>query len=152
MQPRRRRRGWGGPQGWLRGGNEEGSSGHDRGDENDYGLEDLHSDGGTDDEDRPRKQVPKWAEGSDLMTALLNQCSMPPDQIFATVETPDLSSMFTQQRKRFFKRTSSACWEQPSHSFNHGGLGSSDETLHDFRYWQYMLRVIQGWDSAGKTL
>ena len=81
----------------------------------DYGLEDLHSDGGTDDEDRPRKQVPKWAEGENLTTALLKQCSMPPDldQLFAAVETPDLSTMFGEQRKRFIKRTSSACWEQP---------------------------------------
>jgi len=91
-------------------------------DENNYGLEDLDSDAGTDDEDCPRKQVPKWAEGTNLRTALLKQCYMPPDldQIFATVEMPDLSSMFVEQRKRFFKRTSSACWEQPPESFKHG--------------------------------
>ena len=99
-------------------------------------------------------QVPKWAEGTNLRTALLKQCYMPPDldQIFATVEMPDLSSMFVEQRKRFllqftffkiisllqftfskiaslrvihvasrfFKRTSSACWEQPPESFKHG--------------------------------
>ena len=98
--------------------------------------------------------VPKWAEGTNLRTALLKQCYMPPDlgQIFATVEMPDLSSMFVEQRKRFllqftlytiisllqftfpkivslsmthvasrfFKRTSSACWEQPPESFKHG--------------------------------
>ena len=48
-------------------------------------------------------QVPKWAEGTNLRTALLKQCYMPPDldQIFATVEMPDLSSMFVEQRKRF---------------------------------------------------
>merc|ERR1719282_1320366 len=120
-------------------------------DEDNYGLEDLDSDAGTDDEDCPRKQVPKWAEGTNLRTALLKQCYMPPDldQIFATVEMPDLSSMFVEQRKRFlllftffkivslpqftflkivslgvihvvsrfFKRTSSACWEQPPESF-----------------------------------
>jgi len=91
-------------------------------DENNYGLEDLDSDAGTDDEDCPRKQVPKWAEGTNLRTALLKQCYMPPDldQIFATVEMPDLSTMFVEQRKRFFKRTSSACWEQPPESFKHG--------------------------------
>merc|ERR1712223_147196 len=91
-------------------------------DEDNYGLEDLDSDAGTDDEDCPRKQVPKWAEGTNLRTALLKQCYMPPDldQIFATVEMPDLSSMFVEQRKRFFKRTSSACWEQPPESFKHG--------------------------------
>ena len=49
-------------------------------------------------------QVPKWAEGTNLRTALLKQCYMPPDldQIFATVEMPDLSSMFVEQRKRWF--------------------------------------------------
>ena len=80
-------------------------------DENNYSLEDLDSDAGTDDEDCPRKHVPKWAEGgTNLRTALLKQCYMPPDldQIFATVEMPDLSSMFVEQRKRFFKRTSGA--------------------------------------------
>merc|ERR1712228_281263 len=91
-------------------------------DENNYGLEDLRSDEDTDDEDCPRKQVPKWAEGTNLRTALLKQCYMPPDldQIFATVDMPDLSTMFVEQRKRFFKRTSSACWEQPPESFKHG--------------------------------
>ena len=74
-------------------------------DENNYGLEDLDSEAGTDDEDCPRKQVPKWAEGTNLRTALLKQCYMPPDldQIFATVEMPDLSSIF--------KKISGACWD-----------------------------------------
>ena len=110
-----------------------------------YGLEDLHSDGGTDDEDRPRKQVPKWAEGSDLMTALLNQCSMPPDQIFATVETPDLSSMFTQQRKRFFKRTSSACWEQPpqTKSLKHADGPTPKEVEDQDEYWGTFTTSIE---------
>ena len=90
-------------------------------DEDNYGLEDLNSEGETDDEDCPRKEVPKWAEGTNLRTALLKQCYMPPDldHIFSLVEMPDLSSMFEQQRKRFFKRTSSACWEQPPESFKH---------------------------------
>jgi len=90
-------------------------------DENDYGLEDLNSGGDTDDEDCPRKEVPKWAEGTNLRTALLKQCYMPPDldHIFMVVDMPDLSTMFVEQRKRFFKRTSSACWEQPPESFKH---------------------------------
>jgi len=67
--------------------------------------------------------VPKWAEGTALRTALLKQCYMPPDidAIFAGVDMPDLSTMFHEQRKRFFKRTSSACWEQPPDSFKIGG-------------------------------
>merc|ERR1712233_158975 len=89
--------------------------------EDNYGLEDLKSDEDTDDEDCPRKQVPKWAEGTQLRTALLKQCYMGPDldQIFFTIEMPDLTMMFDQQRKRFHKRTSSACWETPPESFKH---------------------------------
>ena len=102
------------------------------------GLDDLKSDEDTDDEDCPRKEVPKWAEGTQLRTALLKQCYMGPDldKIFTTVEMPDLSTMFDHQRKRycvfyslerfysfslysFFKRTSSACWETPPESFKH---------------------------------
>ena len=71
-------------------------------DQDNYGLDDLNSDGDTDDEDNPRKEVPKWAEGTALRTALLKQCYMPPDidAIFAGVDMPDLSTIFHQQRKR----------------------------------------------------
>lgn len=70
--------------------------------EDNYGLDDLKSDEDTDDEDCPRKQVPKWAEGTQLRTSLLKQCYMGPDldMIFFTVEMPDLSTMFDHQRKR----------------------------------------------------
>merc|ERR1711915_398959 len=90
-------------------------------DENNYGLEDLRSDEDTDDEDCPRKQVPKWAEGTNLRTALLKQCYMGPDldMIFQQIEMPDLAIMFAHQRKRFYKRTSSACWNSPPESFKH---------------------------------
>ena len=66
------------------------------------GLEDLRSDEDTDDEDCPRKQVPKWAEGTNLRTALLKQCYMGPDldMIFHQIEMPDLAVMFAHQRKR----------------------------------------------------
>ena len=77
-------------------------------------MEDLNSGTDTDDEDNPKKEVPKWAEGAMLRTALLKQSYMGPnpDEIFfMRGETPDLSAMFTHQRKRFFKRTSSACWD-----------------------------------------
>jgi len=88
--------------------------------EDDYGLEDLRSDQETDDEDAPRKQIPKWAEGSTLRTSLIRQCYMPIDldQIFNNFNMPDLSEMFSQQRKRFFKRTSSAVWDHAPSSFN----------------------------------
>lgn len=85
----------------------------------DYGLDDLKSDEETDDEDNPRKVVPAWAQGSAFRTALLKQMYMGPDPdlIFdGGALMPDLSAIFKQQRKRFFKRTSSACWETPPNS------------------------------------
>jgi len=87
--------------------------------EDNYGLEDLKSDEDTDDEDCPRKQVPQWAEGTLLRTALLKQCYMGPDldMIFSSIDMPDLTIMFDHQRKRFTKRTSSACWENAPQSF-----------------------------------
>jgi len=88
--------------------------------EDNYGVADLRSDSDTDDEDNPKKQVPKWAEGTQLRTALLKQCYMGPDvdKIFYPIEDPDLSVMFNQQKKRYFKRTSSACWDSAPQSFN----------------------------------
>ena len=66
------------------------------------GLEDLNSGTDTDDEDNPKKQVPKWAEGTQLRTALLKQCYMGPDvdNIFFTIEDPDLTVMFNQEHRR----------------------------------------------------
>jgi len=88
----------------------------------DYGIDDLESEGSTDNEDAPRKEVPKWAEGALLRTALLKQCYMCPDldALFDTIDMPDLSTMFEHQRKRFYKRTSSAQWETPPTSFKLG--------------------------------
>ena len=63
----------------------------------------MNSDTDTDDEDNPKKQIPKWATGGQLRTALLKQCYMGPDPeqiFFMKGETPDLSVMFTHQRKR----------------------------------------------------
>ena len=70
--------------------------------ESSSGLEDLNSATNTDDEDNPKKKVPKWVEGHALRTALLNQCNMGPDvdKIF-TIKDPDLSVMFGQQHKRW---------------------------------------------------
>ena len=69
------------------------------------GLDDLKSDSETDDEDNPKKQVPRWAEGSELRTALLKQCYLGPniDQIFYTVTDPDLSEMFGQAKSRWIE-------------------------------------------------
>ncbi|XP_041452528.1 inner centromere protein A-like isoform X2 [Lytechinus variegatus] len=80
-----------------------------------YGIDDLHSDDSSDDEEAPRKKIPSWAQGGALKIALINQHNHPPDfqSLFPIVEPPDLSVMFVKKRARFTKRTSSAVWNSP---------------------------------------
>jgi len=82
-------------------------------DEENYDIQDLKSDDDTDDEEDPRKVIPKWAQGSAFRAALMHQAYNPPeiDCIFFVQEAcPDLSEIFEQKKRRFFKRTSSAVW------------------------------------------
>merc|ERR1711997_134457 len=82
-------------------------------DEENYNIGDLKSDDDTDDEDAPRKIIPKWASGSAFRAALMHQAYNPPDidNIFFVQDAcPDLSEIFEQKKRRFFKRTSSAVW------------------------------------------
>jgi hypothetical protein len=53
--------------------------------------------------------------GGQLKVALTQQYYKPPDldALFGIVEMPDLSIMFSQKRKRFYQRTSSAKWDSP---------------------------------------
>ena len=84
-------------------------------DENNYDIGDLRSDEDTDDEDHPRKKIPKWAQGSEFKTAIMKQAFKPPDldNVFFVMETtPDLTEIFSEQKRRFYKRTSSAVWEK----------------------------------------
>merc|ERR1712228_804531 len=64
------------------------------------GVDDLRSDSDTDDEDNPKEEVPGWAEGNKLRTALLKQCYMGPDvdKIFFQIEDPDRLCL-TSKRK-----------------------------------------------------
>lgn len=87
----------------------------------DYGLDDLKSDEGTDDEENPRKTIPKWALGAELRSALLKQHYMCPDlrMIFCNeIQNPDLPIMFRKVKSRFYKRTSSMHWSSPPRVFN----------------------------------
>ncbi|XP_035662565.1 inner centromere protein A-like isoform X2 [Branchiostoma floridae] len=84
--------------------------------EENYHIEDLHSDDSTDDEDQPRKKIPRWAQGAPLKAQLINQCYYPPDlsKIFGDIiDTPDLTQVFGVKKSRFNKRTSSAVWNSP---------------------------------------
>ncbi|XP_042861495.1 inner centromere protein A-like isoform X2 [Penaeus japonicus] len=85
---------------------------------NNYDINDIKSDDSTDDESAPKKRIPPWAQGSQLKLSLINQEYYPPamDGIFPPEELltmPDLSQIFSIQRRRFFKRTSSAIWNTP---------------------------------------
>ncbi|XP_037788397.1 inner centromere protein-like isoform X2 [Penaeus monodon] len=85
---------------------------------NNYDIGDIKSDDSTDDESAPKKRIPPWAQGSQLKLSLINQEYNPPamDGIFPPEELltmPDLSQIFSIQRRRFFKRTSSAIWNTP---------------------------------------
>ena len=84
-----------------------------------YNIDDLNSGDDTDDEDQPRKKIPAWANGELFRNAILSQAYQPPDldDIFYTMEMPDLANIFSQLRKRFFKRTSSAHWDHAPGSF-----------------------------------
>ena len=107
-------------------------------DQDNYNINDIKSDDDTDDEDNPRKQIPSWAKGnvqdsngfnskschfwphvfdpfsgSAFRAGLMHQCYNMPDvdMIFTVMEaTPDLSQIFEQKKRRFYKRTSSAQW------------------------------------------
>jgi len=82
-------------------------------DKENYDIMDLKSDDDTDDEENPRKIIPKWAHGSQFRVALMHQAYSPPDvdMIFIVMDaTPNLEEIFRTQKRRFLKRTSSAQW------------------------------------------
>lgn len=82
-----------------------------------YNIDDLNSDDSTDDETRPRKKIPYWAQGKDLKISLINQFTNLPDDVdamFGQIYNPDLNLIFANKiRTRFNKRTSSANWDEP---------------------------------------
>jgi inner centromere protein len=57
-------------------------------DENNYDISDLNSGGDTDDDEAPRKPVPRWAAGSEFKSSLLRQAYNPPDVDFIFAVQP----------------------------------------------------------------
>ena len=82
-----------------------------------YGLDDLHSDDSTDEEDEPRKPIPSWAHEKNLEATIAVQEDRPLNAsmaVFSGGSYPvDLGKIFKRKRQRFFKRTSSAHWSSP---------------------------------------
>uniref|UniRef100_UPI00358F5B95 inner centromere protein A-like n=1 Tax=Myxine glutinosa TaxID=7769 RepID=UPI00358F5B95 len=84
-------------------------------DEDDYGL-DIVSGDSTDDEDCPRKPVPKWATGKALRLAITKQYTHPIDfdALFEGMLVDlKLEVIFAKFKPCFEKRTSSAIWNSP---------------------------------------
>ena len=79
-------------------------------DEDNYDIAGLRSDEDTDDEDHPRKKIPKWAQSTLFRTAIMKQAFNPPDldKIFfvmsATIDLPEIFKE-SEPKRRYFKRT-----------------------------------------------
>lgn len=80
----------------------------------DYGM-DLNSDDSTDDEANPRKPIPRWAQGTQVVQAFVSQYFNPPDiqELFGPILPLDLEDIFKKSKPRYHKRTSSAVWNSP---------------------------------------
>jgi len=84
-----------------------------------YGLDDLHSDDSTDEEDEPRKPIPSWAQEKNLETTIAMQEDRPLNASLAIFSdsggsySVDLGKIFRRKKPRFCKRTSSAHWSSP---------------------------------------
>ncbi|CEF65134.1 Translation initiation factor IF-2, mitochondrial [Strongyloides ratti] len=83
--------------------------------EDDYNIKDLSEGDGTDDEDNPRKVVPKWAREENLLLALKKQYrkygkSADFTTIFGKVREFKIENIF---KGKNYARTSSAFWSSP---------------------------------------
>nr|XP_039256312.1 inner centromere protein B-like [Styela clava] len=84
--------------------------------EDNYNIDDIASDDSTDDEDNPRKVVPRWSKGPMLRSLIIKQYYTPPDLqiVFRNaLEELKLEKIFRGSKSRYFKRTSSAHWSSP---------------------------------------
>ena len=87
-----------------------------------YDIQDLSSGDSTDEEDRPKKPIPVWANPSHLKPIVqqqeervsdrrLDPCDIfPPNELLKDV---DLARIFKHKRRRFYHRSSSARWDSP---------------------------------------
>eukprot|EP00566_Odontella_aurita_P007020 CAMPEP_0113590312 /NCGR_PEP_ID=MMETSP0015_2-20120614/36601_1 /TAXON_ID=2838 /ORGANISM="Odontella" /LENGTH=753 /DNA_ID=CAMNT_0000496483 /DNA_START=49 /DNA_END=2309 /DNA_ORIENTATION=- /assembly_acc=CAM_ASM_000160 len=69
----------------------------------------------SEEEQSPKKKIPKWAQRSNLIPALEKQYMdgpgrIDPDNIFPEVSTCDLTMVFDKKKSRYQKRTSSGNW------------------------------------------
>ncbi|GMR36662.1 hypothetical protein PMAYCL1PPCAC_06857, partial [Pristionchus mayeri] len=84
--------------------------------ETNYGVDDLDSGDDTDDENNPRKKVPKWASQPQLnrtLASIRHEPPFDPDVFFGPIIEPDLNIIFKASTSKYPKRTSSAMWNSP---------------------------------------
>jgi len=84
-------------------------------DPDNYDIANLRSDEDTDDEDNPRKKPAAWTQGSKFRQAIFHQAyyrDKDPDYVFAVQDaTVELKDIFSEIKRRFNNRTSSAVWD-----------------------------------------
>ncbi|KAH9849793.1 hypothetical protein C2E23DRAFT_905602 [Lenzites betulinus] len=74
-------------------------------------LPDINSEySDSDDEDRPKRELPDWAQSPDVAAALQQQSTINPDDIFGRIGPLRMDEIFRTRQSRFRARTSSANW------------------------------------------
>ncbi|KAI0639365.1 hypothetical protein C8Q77DRAFT_1152348 [Trametes polyzona] len=74
-------------------------------------LPDINSEySDSDDEDRPKRDLPDWAQSPDVAAALQQQSTINPDDIFGRIGPLRMEEIFRTRQSRFRARTSSANW------------------------------------------
>ncbi|KAI0724513.1 hypothetical protein C8T65DRAFT_691535 [Cerioporus squamosus] len=74
-------------------------------------LPDINSEySDSDDEDRPKRDLPDWAKSPDIAAALQQQSTINPDDIFGRIGPLRMEEIFRTRHSRFRARTSSANW------------------------------------------
>ena len=74
-------------------------------------LPDINSEySDSEDEDRPKRDLPDWAKSPDIAAALQQQSTINPDDIFGRIGPLRMEEIFRTRHSRFRARTSSANW------------------------------------------
>lgn len=82
-------------------------------DKDNYDINDLNSGDETDDDEKPRKEVPAWAKGTALSKLVAQQHAKKISglEFFGVMPVPNLDKIFQLKKKYFNKRTSSQIWD-----------------------------------------
>ncbi|KAI1797846.1 hypothetical protein LXA43DRAFT_982300 [Ganoderma leucocontextum] len=74
-------------------------------------LPDINSEySDSEDEDRPKRDLPDWAKSPDIAAALQQQSTINPDDIFGPIGPLRMEEIFRTRHSRFRARSSSANW------------------------------------------